>query len=375
MASIKQQNNGKWRYRIRYKDNGKFKEVSKSGFRTKREAQAAANDFEKRINTGKSIHDENMLVSHYMETWLKLKEKHVKSSTMMKINRSVRLYILPKFGFSKLSEINRLDCIEWINELCETLSVDSVKSYVAPFNTALEDAVNEFKIIETNPMKNIRYPKSDRRKKEISFYEKTDLKKLLNCFESQSCDSNYIGYQYYVLTLLLARTGLRLGEALALSWNDIQRNKLEINKTLSRENGVDLITTPKTDSSYRTIALDTMTTDLLRSFKIKKSEYALANSISILNKQLVFSSTYGEPLKQQNYRSYFYRMCNLADVPKLSPHALRHSHAVHLLESGSNIKYVSERLGHATINMTANVYLHVSQKMETEAIAMYERYF
>ena len=375
MASIKQQENGKWRYRIRYKDNGKFKEVSKSGFRTKREAQAAANDFEKRINTGRSIHDENMLVSHYMETWLKLKEKHVKSSTMMKINRSVRLYVLPKFGFSKLSEINRLDCIEWINELCETLSVDSVKSYVAPFNTALEDAVNEFKIIETNPMKNIRYPKSDRRKKEIAFYEKTDLKKLLNCFESQSSDSNYIGYQYYVLTLLLARTGLRLGEALALSWNDIQRNKLEVNKTLSRENGVDLITTPKTDSSYRTIALDTMTTDLLRSFKIKKSEYALANSISILNKQLVFSSTYGEPLKQQNYRSYFYRMCNLADVPKLSPHALRHSHAVHLLESGSNIKYVSERLGHATINMTANVYLHVSQKMEIESIAMYERYF
>ncbi len=55
-------------------------------------------------------------------------------------------------------------------------------------------------------------------------------------------------------------------------------------------------------------------------------------------------------------------MCDLAELPRLSPHALRHSHAVHLLESGSNIKYVSERLGHSSINMTANVYLHVSKK-------------
>ncbi|EHL0042366.1 tyrosine-type recombinase/integrase, partial [Enterococcus faecalis] len=58
-----------------------------------------------------------------------------------------------------------------------------------------------------------------------------------------------------------------------------------------------------------------------------------------------------------------------------SPHALRHSHAVHLLESGSNIKFVSERLGHSTINMTANVYLHVSKKMETDSISRYEKFF
>ncbi len=68
-------------------------------------------------------------------------------------------------------------------------------------------------------------------------------------------------------------------------------------------------------------------------------------------------------------------MCDLAELPRLSPHALRHSHAVHLLESGSNIKYVSERLGHSSINMIANVYLPISKKMETEAISMYERYF
>ncbi|WP_081621646.1 tyrosine-type recombinase/integrase [Brevibacillus laterosporus] len=66
--------------------------------------------------------------------------------------------------------------------------------------------------------------------------------------------------------------------------------------------------------------------------------------------------------------------CKRAGVPVLSPHALRHSHAVHLLESGANIKYVSERLGHASVKVTADTYLHVTKKIEDDALSLYERY-
>ncbi|MGO0063118.1 tyrosine-type recombinase/integrase [Brevibacillus fluminis] len=57
-----------------------------------------------------------------------------------------------------------------------------------------------------------------------------------------------------------------------------------------------------------------------------------------------------------------------------SPHALRHTHAVHLLEAGANIKYVSERLGHASVKVTADTYLHVTKKIEDESLSLYERY-
>lgn len=375
MASIKQQPNGKWRYRIRYKDNGKFREISKSGFRTKRDAQSAANELESRISGGMSIYDSNMLVKDYLEIWLKLKEKQVKKSTLLKINRSFRLYVIPHFGFSKISDIKRLDCLEWINNLCKTLNVDSVKSYLAPFNNALEDAVNEYKIIQINPMKNIKYPRTEKRKNAIHFFELEDLKKLLKISENLEENHFKSNYQYYILTTLLARTGLRLGEALSLNWTDISENSLTVSKTLYREKGKDYITSPKTDSSYRSIALDSKTIDLLKSLKVTKLKYNLANTDYVLNKDLIFSDRYGLPLKQSSYRTYFYKICKLAEVPVLSPHALRHSHAVHLLESGANIKYVSERLGHSTINMTANVYLHVSKKIEREAISMYENYF
>lgn len=375
MASIKQQPNGKWRYRIRYKDNGKFREISKSGFRTKRDAQSAASELELKLSSGMSIYDGNMLIKDYLEVWIKLKEKQVKKSTLLKINRSFRLYVIPHFGFTKISDIKRLDCIEWINSLCETLSIDSVKSYTAPFNNALEDAVNDYKIISSNPMKNIKYPRNEKRKDDIRFYELDELKVLLKSAEKLKEDKSISNYQYYVLTILLSRTGLRLGEALALNWDDVEDNTLSVSKTLYRENGEDFITPPKTDSSYRTIALDATTVKILKSWKVAKIEYSLLNTNYSLNKELIFSDHRGNPIKQPNFRSYFYKICKLADVPVLSPHALRHSHAVHLLESGANIKYVSERLGHATINMTANVYLHVSKKIERESISMYENYF
>jgi len=316
-----------------------------------------------------------MLVGDYLKMWIDLKARTVKQSTLYRIKKSIRLYILPRFEFYKLTEIKRLECITWINELCDHLNVDSVKSYVAPFNSALEDAVVEYQLLESNPMKSIKYPKLHKYKKEIKFFEKDDLVYFLDISKSHAEENDFMDYLYFVLSILLSRTGLRLGEASALKWDDWNRNKIEINKTLYREGKTDYINPPKTQSSYRTIVIDRYLIELLKNFKIKKNELALASSRNIANQEYIFADERGNFIKQSNYRTYFYKMCDLAELPRLSPHALRHSHAVHLLESGSNIKYVSERLGHSSINMTANVYLHVSKKMETEAISMYERYF
>lgn len=375
MANIKEISKDNWRYRVRYKRNGVYKELAKQGFRTRKEAIAASIELENRLKKGKPVHNGAMLLGEYVEMWLNLRSRTLKASTLFRIKKSLRLYILPRFEFYKINEITRLECIAWINELSDRLNVDSVKSYVAPLNSALEDAVNEFQLIEINPMKNIKYPKSQKNKKDIKFFEIDDLKYFLEEFEENINENQFVTYQFYVLTVLLSRTGLRLGEALALKWEDIKRNKISIDKTIYREGSTDYVTSPKTQSSYREIAIDRTLIDLLKSYKIKKSEHSLLNKEYKINKEFLFTNENGEFLKQSTYRSYFYKICRVSELPKLSPHALRHSHAVHLLESGSNIKYVSERLGHSSINMTANVYLHVSKKMESDAISMYERYF
>ncbi|MGG3843745.1 tyrosine-type recombinase/integrase, partial [Anoxybacillus kestanbolensis] len=89
---------------------------------------------------------------------------------------------------------------------------------------------------------------------------------------------------------------------------------------------------------------------------------------------IVFHQQDGRWLRTNVVREYFKEVCKRAELPVLSPHALRHSHAVHLLEAGANIKYVSERLGHASIKMTAYTYLHVTKKIEDGALELYQRY-
>ncbi|AOZ90692.1 site-specific integrase [Bacillus xiamenensis] len=89
---------------------------------------------------------------------------------------------------------------------------------------------------------------------------------------------------------------------------------------------------------------------------------------------IVFFQHEGKWLKTNVVREYFKEVCKRANLPVLSPHALRHSHAVHLLEAGVNIKYVSERLGHSSIKTTADKYLHVTKKIEDQAMEMYLRY-
>jgi integrase len=89
---------------------------------------------------------------------------------------------------------------------------------------------------------------------------------------------------------------------------------------------------------------------------------------------IVFHQHDGRWLRTNVVREYFKEVCKRAGLPVLSPHALRHTHVVHLLEAGANIKYVSERLGHASIKMTADTYLHVTKKIEDEALELYQRY-
>ncbi len=101
-------------------------------------------------------------------------------------------------------------------------------------------------------------------------------------------------YLYFVLSILLSRTGLRLGEASALKWDDWNRNKIEINKTLYQRGKTDYIKTlQKTQSSYRTIVIDRYLIELLKNFKIKKNELALASSRNIANQEYILQMNAG----------------------------------------------------------------------------------
>lgn len=382
MASFRKHTNGSWEYRIRYKDrkSNKYREKSKRGFKTKKEAQLAAAQVEMEIDYYGFAEDGDEKTDTYFESWLEIyKKPNVKPITYSLQERNVRLNILPRWGDYKLKEINRNEYQKWINELRDHYSEGTVRRIHSIMNTALNDAVYEFRILRENPVTRINIPKDTKTNKVIKFFTIEELNKFLNKVKEPQKKSKYQhSIQYYALFSLIARTGLRIGEALALTWDDInfEKNTLTVNKTLVYPtNSTPYLSTPKSKASLRTIKLDENTAHIMKKHKINRNEVVLKyKNYKRPETDIIFFQHDGRWLRTNVVREYFKEVCKRADLPILSPHALRHSHAVHLLEAGVNIKYVSERLGHSSIKITADTYLHVTKKIEDQAMDLYLRY-
>lgn len=376
MASITQEKKGApWRYRIRFKDNGKWRETSKSGYKLKSEAEAAAAEIEKQLRKGIHVDDAKRLIGEYLDYFLKIRKEEVRPGTYTRLEYQIRLYIKPKFEFTQLGDLTRHDCNEWVSELKTKykLKASTARSVIGTFRSAITYAVIEDRILEMNPLAGIKLPKIERSDEQIKYFTHDELTTLLTYVRDNPLPNYPVSKQYYVLFTLLAHTGLRIGEALGLTWADIQGNRLTVDKQITHDshNGASFAP-PKTDSSYRTIAIDPLTQQVLKLQRKNRLEcvarYQSCVQPSGEFQNLIFYSSDGKPMRHTRVRDQMKKFCGRAGVPELSPHAFRHTHAVLLLESGANIKVVSERLGHATIDMTANVYLHITEKMEEDAI-------
>lgn len=122
MASFRKRND-KWEYRIRYKEMGKYKETSKGGFKTKKEAQLAAAKIEEKLVNGSNIQDGKITFNEYLYEWLNVfKKGNVAPRTYMVYEKNIRLHILPVFGELKLKDLTRIKYQKFINNLLEKYS-------------------------------------------------------------------------------------------------------------------------------------------------------------------------------------------------------------------------------------------------------------
>ena len=176
--------------------------------------------------------------------------------------------------------------------------------------------------------------------------------------------------------MFLSRTGLRIGECLALQWEDIDFNtkSLHITKTLLSTTRTDSIIfgPPKNKNSVRTITIDISTLNLLKKIKIEQIKNTLKHGEYYQNYNFIFTHEDNSCMLHTGTLKFLQRVCEESEHKYITLHGFRHTHAVHLLQSGANIKYVSERLGHSTIDMTANVYLHVTKSVEETSVNQYD---
>jgi Site-specific recombinase XerD len=342
----------------------KRKRIRKKGFATEKEALRAETKAMNEFFEGTYITPSKVIFGDYvLHTWLPAKSKLATETRKMYLSH-IKNHIIPSIcGQQELGKLNPAHIQLSINHLREKgLSESTIKKVYNIMNTSLKDAVYSLRIIKENPaLFIIDKPKVEKR--EVIVWTADDARKFV-------AESENVGRYWFAFKLALT-TGMRQGEILGLRWKDVdfKNNIIRITQTLSHDGKI-LKTGAKTTSSVRPIAIDVDTKNsLIKHFNISRSEQRQAQSINkpYSNNDLVFCTTNGAACSPRNLMRAYYLLLDKIDVPKITFHNLRHTHATLLLLEGIHPKIVSERLGHSSVKITLDTYSHLLPTMQEEA--------
>lgn len=302
------------------------------------------------------------------DLWYTNYKRTVKESTWASTELIFRVHILPIFGENYISKMDVVYCQNKVNEWADS-SPKNFKKYKNYTSNVFDYAVT-LGLIQMNPMRLITIPRGEQldiQKKKIEFYTKDELLEFLETARS----TNKMIYTFF---FLLGYTGLRKGEALALEWSDIDFGKMsiDVHKTVTRgKNNRLIVNQPKTSAGNRIIMIDNDLADALRDYKKSDSKIVQLNQCS---SALVFSKNQEliNPTITKTWLQSVYR--ESPDMKRISAHGFRHTHASLLFEAGSSLKDAQERLGHSDINITANVYTHVTENKNRKTVDSFSKF-
>ena len=287
-----------------------------------------------------------MLFSEYYDNWIKLyKEGAVRDVTLQKY-KSVLSHIQNLAPDLNVSDVTRQSYQRLLNDYAKTHEKQTVTDFHHMVKPCLLDALDEG-ILLRDPTRRVTVKGKPAGQKKIKYLSQYDLHKLL---ETLTLDMEH---KYDWMIYLGAKTGVRLSEALGVTPNDFDTNNqtLFINKTYDYKSANDFAET-KNKSSIRKISVDWQTMNKFYGFIKDKDP---DTPIFINNGEKIYDSTINEILA---------RRCREANVPEITYHGLRHTHASILLYSGVSVPSVSRRLGHSSIATTQKVYLHIIKEMD-----------
>lgn len=310
-------------------------------------------------------------VEDIAQRWLKYYKTTVKESTYNQTNRIIINHILPLFGNTYVDQLTVDKCEKAVYQWQKEAPV-SFKRFIRYTNNILEYAIN-LEIIDKNPMERVIRPKTKKKHKDFNdFYNRNELLTFLDCCKKTE------SLKVYLFFHLLAYTGMRKGEALALTWNDInfKNSTLTINKGLTL--GIDFkrkIDTPKTVNSIRTIDLTPETISILKRWKSEQLKELFKLGFNGLNdSQIIFQSLQNKHLSPSKPTQWNERICKNNNLRRIKIHGFRHTHASLLFEAGVPMQDVKERLGHSSITTTMDVYTHVTKNKKQEAADKFAKF-
>ena len=308
----------------------------------------------------------DMRFGDWMNYWY---ENHCKPSirptTQKGYEEWIYVHAIPGLGHIPLNKLTQADCQKFLNEMKANgrkthrdtkgpeMAERSVRSCYHVIRMALDRAVKDG-LIKKNPILGVKLPPPE--PKEMKVLSKEEIQRFLIQAKAEGM---------YELFLLELTTGLRRGEILALTWDDLnfETGELHISKQVTPVGGKNIISEPKTKAAFRTIILPPVMVGLLREYR--KEVFS----------PLMFPSRIkpNQPIDPSYVRKRLQQILERADCKKVRFHDLRHTFATMSLEHGMDVKTLSAIIGHVSAKTTLNIYTHITNEMQENAAASIDR--
>ncbi|WP_276870631.1 tyrosine-type recombinase/integrase [Lactococcus taiwanensis] len=333
-------------------------------------ANQAINNF---IKNGSTVARKKVVFEDFGQlalSWFDNYKLTVRTNSIRVANNYLKVYILPELKAYKINKITPILLQNIINNWAINANTAVIrngrrergkcKNYKVILNIIkrIFDYGMQLGAVNYNPATQVIPPKlKDRDDTKIKYFDDEELRKFLTYLDNlEDTDENILNSTLY--RFLLA-TGLRIGEAMALNWSDIDftKNTVTVNKTIvqteSRHSRVQK--GAKTKESNRTVSLDDDTVSILRAWKKIQNEKLISLSDKALFSYKGVLRTY------PSFASILKRHFKKAGVPDIGFHGFRHTHASLLMNNDVNPKEIQIRLGHADYSITMNLYSHLAK--------------
>lgn len=371
-GSISLRKDGKWQGRINLGTdiNGKRKQKYFYGD-TEKEVKKKLKDY---FISGEKYNANNiakMTLEEFLVDWL----ENILTNTLKPKSYAIKEYIIkqqivPRIGLLQINSIVATDIQQMINDMVkENLSYSTIKKAYDTLNQRFKLAISQEQV-NKNPTLGVILPKQKNKKNsEIQYFSEEQCKELIKeSRRTQGCNKLNV-YRLGELVPFLIFTGLRIGEAIALEWKDIdcENKTITVNKNVvevkSKETGKFILQkqdSTKTDSSTRIIPISNNAMECIENLKKINGD-----------KKIIFASQTGKHISPSNFNRMFRGIQKALKYETiLGVHSLRHTFATLMLNKGIDVKIVSELLGHSNVSVTYNIYIHTIQSQKIKAINM-----
>lgn len=341
-------------------DYGKIKQKSLAKYKNKKDAEKHLIDLKSSINNNKFILPKDLKLVNRCYKYMNDNYKNASPNTITSRTNFIEKDILRFFNDTKLMDVTTTLLQRYINDLYERYTFESFKVRYGFLRAVLRESYRLREIPE-NPCNFVKLPTRKIEETNINVYNREEVKELIDKLEG-----NYIE----IPILLMVTLGLRVGETLGLMWNDINftNNTITINRiqVYTPNTGI-VYKAPKTQESIRTLSVPVELMNKLKKLKIERNKLILENIIDEEVKNLVCLNSNLREFREATLWKAFKAFRERNNLRHIRLHDLRHTNATMMLLGGTNMKVVSERLGHTDIKISMNRYSHVLKEMDEAA--------